>query len=293
VKRATVVLVLGLVFSPAGAARADVDGGPVGDAENPADAATPVACGGALCATSDDTTCSSSTRPGHAGSGVSLVLLGAVLALALARRRLRLLLSGLLILGTATTAEAAEEGAVDVVVHDSPPSHRVLLVEWNPLPLFTIHKLSANFVFTPREHHALVLSPFYAWSKTEPVYAFDDAGNATQLPEQRFHGFGTELGYRYYRSHGGPRGLFVGPSLVLGSFTARAQSGQTTDYLQYGVAADVGYQIILAERIALSLGGGVQYLTTSKSIPDQQFPSWIYANRRVSPRVLMSLGWAF
>ena len=51
---------------------------------------------------------------------------------------------------------------VDVVIHDAPHSRRILAIEWNPLPLFTIGKLSANVVFVPVDHHALVISPFYA-----------------------------------------------------------------------------------------------------------------------------------
>jgi hypothetical protein len=183
--------------------------------------------------------------------------------------------------------------AVDVVVHDLPPIHRTVLVEWNPLPLATIGKASADIVITPGDHHAAVVSPFYAWTTTSPVAVFDDAGNRTLLPEQKFHGLGLELGYRYYFEPGGARGLFVGPSVVLGTFTAKAQNGTDTSYLDLGVAADVGYQILLADRLALALGGGLQYVAPSKTIPDQQFPAWIYANNRLSPRVLFSIGWGF
>jgi hypothetical protein len=197
---------------------------------------------------------------------------------------------------TTTAGEAhAEPGspAVDVVIHDTPPPHRLVVVEWNPLPLLAIGKLSANVIVTPADHHALVLSAFYSSTTTVPLYVFDGAGNPRQVPEQTFAGFGGELGYRYYWAKGGPRGFFVGPSFVFGSFTAKAQDGTKTPYLDYGLAGDAGYQMIVADRVALSLGGGVQYVATSKSIPDQQFPAWVYANSRVSPRLLMSVGWAF
>jgi hypothetical protein len=194
---------------------------------------------------------------------------------------------------TTATAMAEPEAAVDVVVRDPPPPRRVVCIEWNPLPLFTIGKASADVVVVPVEHHALVLSPFYSWTKTVPIYVIDDAGNATQLPEQKFAGFGGEVGYRYYAGDGGPRGFFVGPSLILASFEATADDGTKTSFLDFGLAADAGYQMLVADRVALGLGGGVQYLWTTKSIPDQQFPSRIYANRGLAPRVLASLGWAF
>jgi hypothetical protein len=190
-----------------------------------------------------------------------------------------------------TSVFADPTPAVDVVVQDPPPVHRVVIVEWNPLPLATIGKASADVVITPGEHHALVVSPFYAWTTTKPVVAFDDAGNKTQLPEQKFDGFGLELGYRYYFGSGGARGLFVGPSVLLGAFSAKAQNGTETPYVDLGLAADAGYQVLIADRLALALGGGLQYAAPTKSIPDQQFPAWIYANHRLSPRVLFSIGW--
>ncbi len=208
--------------------------------------------------------------------------------------------------GTATEAGTAPGTAttplwgtpVDVVVHDRLPPHRLVVVEWNPLALLAISKLSANVIVTPDDHHALVLNPFYASTTTAPIAIFDDTslqaggGPVATLPKQKFSGFGIELGYRYYWGEGGPRGFFVGPSLILGSFTAAAQDGSKTSYLDYGLAGDAGYQMLVADRVALSLGAGAQYVVSSKSIPDQQFPAWIYANTRVSPRVLFSLGWA-
>lgn len=182
---------------------------------------------------------------------------------------------------------------VDVVIREAPPPRRVVALEWNPVSLFTIGKLSGNVVIAPIEHHAVVLSPFYARTSTAPVYVFDAQGNASQLPEQRFSGYGSEVGYRYYFGRGGPRGFFFGPSLILASFKASAADGKTTRYGEYGFAADAGYQMLVADDISLSLGGGVQGVWTTRSIPEQQFPAKIYANRKVLPRVLLSLGWAF
>jgi hypothetical protein len=213
-------------------------------------------------------------------------------------KRLRSALAFMVAFATATASPCMANGepapGVDVAIHDDVPSPwRRLSIEWNPLPLFTIGKLSANVVVTPVNHHAIVLSPFYTWTSTAPVYIFDNEGNPTELPKQSFKGFGTELGYRYYTGDHGPRGLFLGPSLIVGWLTATAQNGTKTHFTDYGIAADIGYQLLLDDCVAVSLGGGAEYMWTDPSIPAQQFPSRIYANRGVNPRVLASLGWAF
>ncbi len=192
------------------------------------------------------------------------------------------------------TAGATTRGtAVDVVVTDREPPRRIVSIEWNPLALAIISKLSANVVIVPVDHHALVISPFYAHTTTAPIAIFDDAQQPTLLPKQTFAGLGAELGYRYYGGLGGPRGFFLGPSLILGAFKATAQDGTDTSYGQLGLAADVGYEALLLDNLALSLGAGVQYAAPTKSIPSQQYPANLYANALVRPRVLFSLGWAF
>ena len=138
-----------------------------------------------------------------------------------------------------------------------------------------------------------MLSPFYVSTTTNAIYIFDDQGNSTQLPRQTFSGFGGEIGYRYYTGRGGPRGFFAGPSIILAAMTAKAQDGSKTSYLDYGLALDVGYEMLVADRVAISLGAGAQYTAPSISIPGQQFPADIYANNKLLPRALASIGWAF
>jgi len=181
---------------------------------------------------------------------------------------------------------------VDVVIPDEPPPRRILTIQFNPLPAI-LGKFSADVIITPVSHHALVLSPSYLSVETAPIYIFDEAGQPTQLPKQKFYGFGGELGYRYYFGERGPRGFFLGPSFMLSSLTAEAQDGSKTRFLDYGFAADVGYQALLWDNVALTLGSGVQYTKTDKAIPDQQFPAKLFANGGVRPRLLLSVGWAF
>jgi hypothetical protein len=186
---------------------------------------------------------------------------------------------------------------VDVALHEAPSPHRTLTLEWNPLALF-IDRFSLNAVIVPCDHHALVVSPFYTWSSTVPYGTGIDA-NGNALPyvlnvlSQSFKGFGGELGYRYYFDVGGPRGFFVGPSVMLAAITATAGNGSQTSFADFGFAADVGYEALIADKIAVSVGAGAQYAWPSKFIPDQQLPASIYANKGVKPRLLLSLGYAF
>jgi len=193
---------------------------------------------------------------------------------------------------TSGVALAEPPPGVEVVIRDEPPPRRLVIIEINPLPAI-IGKLSADLIITPVSHHALVLSPSYVSVETAPICVFDDAGQCTQLPKQKFSGWGGELGYRYYFGERGPRGFFLGPSFMLSSLTAEAQDGSKTRFLNRGVAADLGYQALLWENVALTLGGGVQYTKTDKPIPDQQFPAKLFANGGVRPRLLLSVGWAF
>jgi len=205
---------------------------------------------------------------------------------------------------TATRAASAQPPPpVDVVLRESPSPHRMFTVEWNPLALI-IERFSLNVVFVPVDHHALILSPFYTWSSTTPYATGIDASgsglmDANGMPytlnvlSQTFKGFGGELGYRYYFDRGGPRGFFLGPSFLLAAITATAGNGSETSFADLGFAADAGYEALLADCIAVSVGGGVQYTLPTKSMPDQQWPASIYANNGFRPRFLLSLGYAF
>jgi len=172
----------------------------------------------------------------------------------------------------------------------------VVTIEYNPLAL-VIGKVSGNVVVVPINHHGLVLTPYYVLTTTVPIYVPDAATNPVlvdiQLPKQKFEGFGGEIGYRYYSGLDGPRGFFVGPSFALASITATAANETQTPFLDYVFAADVGYQALVADRIAVTLGVGAQYTFTSKTIPNQQPPANIYANRGLEPRLLAALGCAF
>ena len=183
-------------------------------------------------------------------------------------------------------------GTVDVTLPEPVPARRFLALEFNPLAAATVDRWGANIIFAPFEHHALILNPFHAYARTYNINLFDDNGNPLQLPVQTFKGWGAELGYRYYSGRGGLRGLFLGPSLIADWMTAQAQNGSQTSYVYYGFAADVGYQVLIDDRLSLSLGAGLQYAQPSKDIPKQGLTAKYYANATVLPRLLVSIGWA-
>ena len=169
--------------------------------------------------------------------------------------------------------------------------HRNFAIEVTPLSLIIEH-YGAGLEFMPVEHHALLLSGYY--------FATTTATQTTTYPptppatvNNDFHGFGGELGYRYYYGQNGPRGLFVGPSLLLGKFTAVPNAGATTPFYNLGGAADVGYQAILGDAWIFGLSAGAQYTWVSQSFAAQEAPAAYHANSGLHPRMQLAIGYAF
>jgi hypothetical protein len=189
-------------------------------------------------------------------------------------------------------ADADQRAATPV--RDEAPARRVLSIEWNPVALL-LQRVSINVEIAPAEHHALVLTPYYFYASTSRYSRPDPGQPGTNevVEAQRFQGFGGEIGYRYYGGRGGMRGPYVGVSVFAMFPTATAGNGAQTSFTDYGAAADIGYQALVATHWLLSVGAGVQYTFVNKSIPDQQEPASVYANRGVLPRLDLSLGYAF
>ncbi len=177
---------------------------------------------------------------------------------------------------------------VDVAIAQASPSRRVATIEWNPIALL-IQRVSFNVEIAPADHHALVFTPMYFYPRTASFT--NDSGQVVLA--QTFEGFGGEIGYRYYTGAGGLRGFYAGPSVFALFPTATAGNGSKTSFSDFGLAADVGYQALVADSWLVSLGGGVQYTFTSESLARQQQPATIVANRGVQPRVDFSVGYAF
>jgi hypothetical protein len=191
-------------------------------------------------------------------------------------------------------ADPATEQRAGTPVPEETLPRRVLTLEWNPVTLL-LQRVSANVEIAPAEHHAIVLTPFYFYARTSRFSRPDPGQPGTNevVEAQRFDGFGGEIGYRYYFGAGGVRGPYAGVSVFAMFPTATAGDGTTTSFTDYGVAADIGYQALVASHWLASVGGGVQYTFVSRSIPNQQEPASVYANRGVLPRLDVSLGYAF
>lgn len=198
----------------------------------------------------------------------------------------------LLVLSLATLlGGSVRDTGVDVAVAEPPMPHRYVVLEYDASQL-SLDKYRGNLVIMPIEHHALYLSGFSAHVTTAPVAVeFDIQDNGTKFAtEQTFDGYGGEIGYRYYTGLAGPRGLFVGPSFVLGKYHQRSGDGSTADFSNRGVALDLGYAALIAHRVALSVAGGVQWTATSITLPEQFFPANWLVNEGFRARFLLSIG---
>jgi hypothetical protein len=166
----------------------------------------------------------------------------------------------------------------EVVVVEEPET-RPLSITFNPLPLF-FGRLSGNVELSFAPHSALVVSP-------NVLVLNVDRGTRTVLS----NGFGfasptsasvgVEVGYHYWTRWGRTlRGLFFGPSILLGA-TSNADVGDaTTTQGYYGFAFDVGRQEVLPGGFTIGGGVGVGFL---------RMADWV----AVFPRLLFQLGWSF
>ena len=109
-----------------------------------------------------------------------------------------------------------------------------------------------------------------------------------------FSGVGGEVGYHYYFGENGPRGFYAGPSFLLGFYNAKAAAtGESNAFQNFGGALDIGYQAIVADRIVLGIGAGLQYTVPTLKLPQQELPASVYTNAGFRPRLLLALGIAF
>ena len=146
---------------------------------------------------------------------------------------------------------------------------------------FAEARYGLNLQIVPTSHHALLLNAYYMTTHTN-----SDSNN-------QFQGPGFELGYHYFFGHDGPRGLHIGPSLLLGVFDGIPALGPTVHFVTWGVAADIGWQALLLDRLVIGISAGAQYSQPTVTIPVQELPAGLDANRGVHPRLNLSLGVAF
>lgn len=132
--------------------------------------------------------------------------------------------------------------------------------------------MDVEYTFAP--HHAFIVSPniTFAVDRQRPTQIAFGYTNANSS------GLGTEVGYHYWFNPVA-EGLFLGPSLLLGA-TSYPNFGSRLDY---GLAFDVGYQVILGNGFTVMAGGGLLLIGqsgTGNSV-------------HLLPRALLGLGWSF
>jgi len=216
------------------------------------------------------------------GAGGLAAVLGFLAAAALLRRRrFGPGLLALLLLGSAVPARAQERSEYPPF-SDMTPAPRRLAITWSPLSYLVAGRIGGSASVMIVSHLGLELTLFHVDLTTGT-----DSNN-------RFIGWGQELGFRYYSGENGPRGFFIGPSLLLGNYTAiPLVGGDQIRYRVPGLAVDIGYQALVIDRFVIGLGIGAQYTRPTVSLPQQEIPSSFYANAGVRPRVLFALGFSF
>jgi hypothetical protein len=171
---------------------------------------------------------------------------------------------------TAPPPQRREEPHETYEPEESPA--RKLSIRLNPLPLF-LARLSVDIEYQLAPHHALVGSPNFTFKSdraTLPSRAF-----GYTIPDSS--GAGAELGYHYWLA---PKmeGLYLGPSLLLG-FTGHPV---IKSYAYYGVAFDVGYQLMLPNGFTFGGGGGLLLIGAGGGNA-----------LHLAPRFLAGIGWSF
>lgn len=215
---------------------------------------------------------------GSGGFAALLGLLGAAALLVRGRTR------GLFVLAlffAAVPARAQELSPYPPFSTPEPLPQRVAITA-NPLSFYFGARVGLSASVMLVSHHGLELT----------LYRIDQTTGTDSNNE--FTGWGQEIGYRYYSGENGPRGFFIGPSLLLGNFTAiPLAGGDQVHYHVPGVALDLGYQALLFDHLVIGLGAGAQYTRPSVQLPRQEIPTSTYANAGVRPRVLFALGFSF
>jgi hypothetical protein len=135
---------------------------------------------------------------------------------------------------------------------------RPLAVTLNPLTLL-LGRLGANVEFLPAPHHGIMLNPYYSSASLE-----------SGPFKTKFESYGAELGYHFYTGKRGANGFFVGPSFVLTRTKMSSscadlgcEADPEVDFLSYGVALDLGGQVVFGNGVTLGAGGGLMYLKSS------------------------------
>ncbi len=200
-----------------------------------------------------------------------------------------LLLSSMVLATTAASAQGPVNPDRPTPAPAAEVEHKQFTVNVNPLS-YTIGRYGADVQFLPLAHHAIVLNPFFANTKAEVSSSIN---GQTSTYEQKFSGFGGELGYRFYTGERGANGFFVGPSLIAGTYTASATGSEKVSFSSIGYAVDLGGQHIFRNGFTIGGGFGLQYTKVNKDFTDLPLTAGVLAGGGFRPRFLLALGYSF
>lgn len=160
---------------------------------------------------------------------------------------------------------------------------RPLALTANPLTL-VLGRIGANIEYLPVPHHGIMLNPYYSSVSVE-----------TPDARTEFEFFGGELGYHFYTGRKGANGFFVGPSFVYMRTTSSSECLEAgcsvepeIDFTTYGVAVDLGGQVVFDNGITLGAGGGLMYLTSSGGSEGGSLIKF----QGTLPRILFTIGYS-
>lgn len=182
----------------------------------------------------------------------------------------------------ATPAAPAEKPQAS----DDEPELKRLSLEINPLGL-VIGRYSISGEYMLARHHAVTLTPSYTSTSIK----------VNDVEVGALSGFGGEAGYRLYTGSKGANGFFVGPSLLVASFTSESvvKGGASQSFTSIGGALDIGGQWIIGPGVVLGFGAGLQYTKNSEELTTDglNLASAAIAGGGVRPRFLLAVGYSF
>jgi hypothetical protein len=156
---------------------------------------------------------------------------------------------------------------------------RPVAITFNPLDL-GVGRLSANFEVLVAPHHSLLASPNGLIFNTDRGGSNNVTSDGLGFATRSSASLGLELGYHYWlRWARSLRGVFLGPSLLLGS-TTNASVGPTADAQTYwGLAFDAGGQHVFPGGFTLGAGLGLGFVHMADA-------------SAFFPRILLQMGWS-
>lgn len=131
-------------------------------------------------------------------------------------------------------------------------------------------------------HHSLLASPNTLFFPGDRGGRYNAVSWGLGYATRDSSSLGLELGYHYWwRWSRDLRGLFAGPSFLMGSTTqATVGPNQAGAQTYFGAALDAGWQAVLSGGFTFGLGVGLGYVHLAEA-------------NEVYPRVLMQIGWSF